>query len=215
MIAALYTGGKVVTGRNHGEAFGKLTEAEQNADLCSGFIDPQKLKFISEECEFYLKQITMLRHGDSVGHWNSPITKLGRSQAKLAAAFLVNMHLEGCVGFCSPMLRCVETAHILEDVCNISFTPDPRLLKQNDRESGETFLERVRKVLDELPERSLIISHCDFIQVMTELASDAEAPELVPNCSITHIDHHKAIWLARTCDEDCSKESDGPGPLPR
>jgi len=208
-IAALYTGGKVVTGCNHGEAFGKLSECEQNGQLCSGFIDPQKLKFFSDECEFYLKQITMLRHGDSVGHWNSPITKLGRSQAKLAAAFIVSMKVDGYLGFCSPMLRCVETAHVLEEVCNIHFTPNPKLMKQGDKESCETFLERVKGVLDDLPAKSLIISHCDFIQVMTELASDAAAPEVVPNCSITHIENHRAIWVARSYDGNSNKETDG------
>jgi broad specificity phosphatase PhoE len=201
-IAALYTGGKVVTGCNHGEAFGKLTEDEKNSKLLhSGFLDQKSLKFITEDCEFYLKKLIMLRHGDSVGKWDSPISDLGRNQAKLAAAFLVTLNLKGYVGLCSPLRRCVETAKVMESVCGIKFMTNDYLLKQGDKESNEGFLDRVKTVLEHLPEKSVLVSHCDFIQVMTELASDAEAPDVVPNCSATYIDNHKAVFLARKCDE--------------
>jgi broad specificity phosphatase PhoE len=194
--AALYTEGKIVTGSNHGEAFGKLTECEQNSSLCSGFVDPKKLKFFSDECEFYLKKIIMLRHGDSVGKWNSPLTPLGRNQVSLAAASFTS--LTGYTGYCSPLLRCLETAHIVEDICNIHFAVDARLSEKARKESSDSFLDRIKSVLEDLPEKSLLISHCDFIQVMTEIASDASSPEIVPNCSVTYIDNHKAIYVART-----------------
>jgi broad specificity phosphatase PhoE len=201
VIAALYTSGKLVTGCCHGEAFGKLSQKEQDSHIHSGFLDPQKLKFISDDCEFYLKQIILMRHGDSEGKQESGITERGRSQVKMAAAFFASMDLNGYTGFCSPLRRCVETASLLEDYCHIHFSIDKALIKQDDDEENETFIHRVGHVLDKLPEKSLLISHCDFIKVMAQLAvNDVELPDVIPNCSTTFIDNHRVIWIARECN---------------
>ena len=201
LIAALYTSGKLVTGCCHGEAYGKLSEVEKDQEIHSGFIDQKTLKFISDDCEFYLKKIILMRHGDSEGNVESSITEKGRCQVKEAAAFFASMQLTDYAGFCSPLRRCVDTACLLEDYSHIHFSVNKSLNKQLDNEDFETFVHRVGHVLDNLPEKSLLISHCDFIKVMAQLAVgvDVELPDIVPNCSTTYIDNHKIVWIARKC----------------
>lgn len=201
LIAALYTSGKLVTGCCHGEAYGKLNESEKNQEIYSGFIDQKKLKFIADDCEFYLKQIILMRHADSEGKVNSGITEKGCCQVKQAATFFVNMKLTGYTGFCSPLRRCVDTALLMEDYCNIHFSTYDSLNKRDDDEPVENFIHRVSHVLDILPEKSFLISHCDFIKTMAQLAVgiDVSLPEIIPNCSVTFIDNHKVIWIAKEC----------------
>lgn len=201
LIAALYTSGKLVTGCCHGEAYGKLSESEKDQKIHSGFIDQKKLKFIADDCEFYLKKIILMRHADSEGKVNSGITEKGRNQVKQVATFFVNMKLTGYTGFCSPLPRCVDTASLLEEHCHIHFSIYDNLNKQDNDEPVESFISRVSHVLDILPEKSFLISHCDFIKVMAQLAVgvDVELPDVIPNCSTTFIDNHKIVWIAREC----------------
>ena len=199
MIAALYSSsGKIVTGHNHGDAYEKLTDCEKNQELQSGFIDEHTLKFIADNCEFYLKKIILVRHGESDGEDQDGITIKGKNQVKLVANFFTNMQLEGFIGFCSPLQRCIDTAELLENYCNIHFSIHQDLKYQNDNESNEHFFNRVNHVLENLPERSLLISHCDFIKVMTRLIEkNIDIPEFIPNCSTTYIDNNNVIWLAK------------------
>ena len=199
LIPALYASGKLVTGCCHGEAYGKLSESEKDQNIQSGFIDEHKLKFIADDGEFYLKKIILMRHGDSEGKSESSITEKGRSQVKMAAAFFATINLKGYKGFCSPLIRCVDTAKLLSDYCRIQFNVNDDLIKQFDDEDCECFVNRVGKVLDALPEKSLLISHCDFIKVMTQLAGgvDVNLPDIIPNCSTTFIENHKVLWIAR------------------
>lgn len=201
MLAALYTSGRLVTGCCHGEAFGKLSEAEKDQEIHSGFIDQQSLKFIADDCEFYLKKIILMRHADSEGKQDSGITEKGRCQVKQAAAFFASMKLSGYVGYCSPVTRSVATARLLERHYPLRFDIDNELNKQDDNEEIEAFVRRVNHVLDKLPEKSLLISHCDFIRIMVQLAVgvDVELPDVIPNCSTTFIDNHKIVWIAREC----------------
>lgn len=201
LIAALYTSGKLVTGCCHGEAYGKLNEKEKSQDIQSGFVDQEHFKFITNDCEFYLKKIILMRHADSEGKQDSGITEKGRCQVKQAAAFLASMKLIGYIGFCSPLPRSVDTACLLTEICQLYFSVDNELSKQSDGEDVKTFVYRVSHVLDKLPEKSIIISHCDFIKVMSQLAVgvDVEVPDVIPNCSTTFIDSHKIVWIAKEC----------------
>jgi len=199
-VAALYTPGKIVTGSSHGDAYGKLNREEQDSQICSGFLDQETLRFVSDECEFYLKQIILMRHGDSEGKIESGITELGRCQVKMVAAFFAEMNLLGYEGFCSPIKRCIETATLLENYCHIRFSVNKDLSKRVDNEDNETFVRRVANVLDKLPSKSLLISHCDFIKVMAQLVfNNVDLPDAIPNCSTTFIDNQRIIWVAREC----------------
>lgn len=66
-IAALYSNGRVVTGCNHGDAFSKLSCSEQDGSVESGFYEPETGRFFTEEYDFYLKQIFLIRHGEATG----------------------------------------------------------------------------------------------------------------------------------------------------
>ncbi len=197
MIAALYTAGKVVTGCHHGDAFSKLTEDEKDSPMRSGFIDPETLKFISDDCEFYLKKILMFRHAEAAGQdWNCSITQIGRSQAEKAAAFVV-CNFSDYEMFASPYKRCYETAEIISR----KVTGLADLQKQRPDESVKSFASRVGHVLETLPEKSIVISHCDFIISMAQLATcNVDMPGRMPNCSSTYIDNHEVVWVARIHD---------------
>lgn len=207
MIAALYTSGKIVTGCCHGEAYGKLSQQEKEHEIHSGFVDQQKLKFIADDCEFYLKKIILMRHADSEGREENGITDKGRSQVKQAAAFIASMNLTDYVGLCSPITRCVDSASLLEDYCHIHFSINKDLVKQKDTEDQDTFCRRVSHVLDDLPEKSLLMSHCDFVKTMLQLAVgvDVELPEVIPNCSITMIISNQIFFVPVLNDEALEK----------
>jgi broad specificity phosphatase PhoE len=218
MLAALYTGGKLVTGVNHGDAFSKLTEQEKEDcnSICSGFVDLNTMKFISDDGEFYLKQIIMIRHADSEGQQdNSKLTDLGRCQANEAAAFLLAMSLQGFVPMCSPVRRCIETAIYIQRYCKIRFTIKQDLRKQVDGETPESFNRRVQLMLDCLPAKTLIVSHCDFIHTMLTLSTRGSPSNNIPNCSISYVKDGRALCIGRQLDaSNCKKEDYEPRKIP-
>lgn len=198
MVPAILTDEKVVTGPNHGDAFGKLTEKEKNGSLISGFLDCKNNKFITEEDKIiYLKEILILRHGDSPNEQeNGPLTNLGRIQALTVSQFLINMQIKEFVGFHSPYQRCKETSQIIEQQCHIPFSPCPTLSKKVIQENEKDFLNRLIKTLDFIPEKSILITHTDFIQNVIKI-TDCMPNVKINNCSITYIRKNKIIWLAK------------------
>ena len=74
-IPALFANGKLVVGANHGDAFSKLTEQEQDGNISSGFVDQQSHKFISDEQEIYLKEIILIRHAHTGDYFDPGIGK--------------------------------------------------------------------------------------------------------------------------------------------
>jgi len=195
MTPALYCSGKVVTGSNHGIASSQLSHHEQDIAY-SGFYDSEKLKFIREdERQFYIKNIMMLRHGNSIGE-NENLTELGRNQSQKVAAFLLDLNLSDYFGFCSPLLRCIETANVITEITKINFQIDQNFNKITPEETIEDFKNRIKNTLDWLPAKSLIISHCDFIKTITYFLSE-ENPEDIPNCSITYFENNRTIWMAK------------------
>src|SRR5690606_14913676 len=189
-IAALYASGKLVTGANHGEAFGKLTVEEQNGDLASGFLDPETGRFFTEEYDFFLKQVYLVRHGESHGsHADAYLTDIGILQARRAAEFLEQFDLAEFEAFTSPFRRCLQTAEIISQVTGLKFYVEPNIREKMHEEefvpshsleypafkwpadqgwkcSSEdpaAFLGRIDRVLCGLPAKTVIVSHCDFI----------------------------------------------------
>lgn len=200
MVPALYIKDKVVTGLHHGDAFAKLNDHEKNDDeLLSGFLDDEHHKFITDDGAIYLKDIILLRHAQSdLRVEDGPITPSGRGQAFRVATFLKELHLAGYVGYCSPYLRCKQTSAIIREVCSIPFETDMHLSKQSSCENTTNFTTRIVETLDNLPQKSVLITHTDCIQnilILTHLIK--ENLKCVVNCSITYIHQNRLIWLAK------------------
>jgi phosphohistidine phosphatase SixA len=204
MVPAILTDDKVVTGPNHGEAFGKLNETEKNGPLLSGFLDCKNHKFITDEDKvIYLKEIIILRHGEATPQEDGPLTELGRKQALQVANFLATMHLQNFQGLHSPYKRCKETSTIIEQNCHLPFSPCDNLSKRQDNETD--FCDRLVKTLDSIPERSILITHTDFIQNVIQITHCISSIGKISNCSITYIRKNRIIWLAK--EIQCTEES--------
>lgn len=204
MVPAILTDDKIVTGTNHGEAFSKLNETEKDGPLISGFLDCKNHKFITDENKvIYLKEIIILRHGEATEQENGPLTELGRKQASLVANFLTTMHLQNFQGLHSPYKRCAETSAIIEQNCKVPFTPCDNLSKRQENEMD--FCDRLVKTLDFIPERSILITHTDFIQNVIQITHCISSIGKITNCSITYIRKNRIIWLAK--EIQCTEES--------
>jgi broad specificity phosphatase PhoE len=199
MIPAILVKDKVVVGDNHGDAFSKLSDTEKNDAPISGFIDCDHDKFVTETEIVYLKDIILLRHAQAQPEQeNGPITEMGERQARKIAIFLQGMCLSGYSGFCSPYKRCLQTAIIIKEICSIEFDPDNHLSKQQPKETTEVFQKRIVESLDNLPKKSVLITHTDFIKsvlLYTHLIGDEL--KSIANCSITYIHQNRIIWLAK------------------
>jgi len=207
MIPAILLKNMVVTGSHLGDAFSKLNNEEKNdSQLLSGFMDSDHFKFVTEDTTVYLKEIIILRHAQSdININNGCITDEGRTQAFCAAEFLKGLYLENYHGFCSPYLRCQQTSAIIKEVCKIPFDPDLHLRKRDDDEPQENFHNRIIEALDILPEKSILITHCDCIQNILEITNlIKENLNIIANCSITYIHQNRLVWLAR--EITCSKK---------
>lgn len=200
MVPAILVKDKVVTGSHHGDAFSKLNNEEKNdSQLLSGFMDCDHFKFVTEDTTIYLKEIIILRHAQSDLRINNGcITYKGRAQAFRAAEFLKGLYLENYQGFCSPYLRCQQTSAIIKEVCEIPFDSDLHFRKRDDNEPQEDFHNRIIEALDILPEKSILITHCDCIQNILEITNlIKENLNIIANCSITYIHQNRLVWLAR------------------
>lgn len=196
MQAALYINGKVVTGSNHGDAYSKVAEEEKDY-VTSGFFDPTTSKFISDDSEFYLKEIILIRHGQCNGQeYEDKITEEGRREAKTTATFLLNMNMQDYQMFSSPYYRCLETAEIFETSLKIKNQKNEMFAKQNQNETNQDFFKRIYSTLDFLPKKSLIISHFDFINKMLQITT-SKCVEKIENCSISHISNGKSLIICK------------------
>lgn len=197
-IAALYAEGRVVTGVNHGDAFSKLSENEQDGQIESGFLDPTTGRFFTEEYDFYLKQIYLIRHGEAEGqHYHACLTEWGRQQSACCAEFLSTQPLSGFQLFCSPLDRCIQTAEIISEITCLPFETSSNLRKQEDEENDRDFVRRIDESLMEIPPKCLLISHSDFILTFIREAVGAQFLEEyrsgVPNAGVMMIDARKLI----------------------
>lgn len=201
MIAALFTNGKLVTGYNHGDAYSKLSDQEKNTNISSGFYDEKTLKFISDQDEFYFKEIILIRHGECYSQdFNAEISEKGRSQAQKTATFLFNYGVNDFNCLCSPFSRCYETAEIISKICKIKIKKDLNLSLKTIEETENQFLQRIHGVLDILPQKTILISHCDFIKKMIQMTTgitENQIPQIISNCTITYINNHKPIWICK------------------
>ena len=200
MQAALYSNGRCVTGVNHGDAFSKLREKDKD-DCTSGFLDPATGRFVTDGDEsFYLKELLLVRHGE----YESPfLTDRGIAQARNTGVFLSQLNLDGYSFFASPYRRCQQTAAILAGFCGVRFATLDCLGERAAGEGDERFLGRVRGCLDGLPEKNLLVTHCDVAGGVTRLAAGRhDADWLVPHGSVTYIDRRRVVWVGRKLGDD-------------
>lgn len=197
-IAALYAEGRVVTGFNHGDAFSKLSEAEQDGSVESGFLDPDTGRFFTEEYDLYLKKIFLIRHAQAESqHFHANLTEIGQQQAESCAKFLLSMNLKDYHCLCSPYDRCIQTAQIINLITSCPVECNPDLACQTEQENDEEFSKRIEKVLCEIPAQCILVSHCDFILRFIKEAIGEEFMEEykngVPNAGIMSIEARRII----------------------
>ena len=217
-IAALYANGKVVTGGHHGEAFCKLTLDEQEGEITSGFVDPDTGKFVSDDIEFYAKNLILIRHAHACDYFDPGLSGLGYSQCEKVVNFLRDtQNLQSYMGFASCCNRTRETAEFIfgrlgihceirSDFCDQRNWDLPCWRAANQWfESPYSFIERLKYILHTLPQNSIIISHCNFVANMAQLASGVEditeVPEWknsIPHCSVTCIMNHRIDCIGKT-----------------
>lgn len=197
-IAALYSNGKMVTGSNHGEAFGKLSLADQDGSIDSGFYDPETGKFFTEEFDFYIKQIFLIRHAEAI---DDHLTKNGISQARRTAQFLCdNYDLSEFDAINSPQPRCQHTAQIISNTTGLTFHSDPNYKERMDEETPTEFLQRIELALTSSPSRALIVTHSDVIVNFTERAIRHRISEcMLASASLTFIDEKKLVFYGKDC----------------
>lgn len=185
-VPALYApSGHMVTGCNHGDAFGKLSNTEKHENLISGFFDPESSRFLTDDGCFYLKTIVLVRHAEAVqGHQDPPITMAGITQARETARRLTSLNLHDFVGLTSPLVRCRQTAEILHEIVHLDFQVNSDLRDQE--ENIDDFSRRIQVTLDRLPARCIVVTHYDVVVNMIRLAIGKEV-DGCPNASVNVI----------------------------
>jgi broad specificity phosphatase PhoE len=204
-VAALYTGKKVVTGACHGDAFNRLSVEEQDGELHSGFYDPETGSFVSDDKTFYNKELVLIRHANVFEGDNPGITPLGEDQCRQSSKLLQdNFDLVDFFFFSSPCQRCVETATSIVQGTKIDFSINNMLQDKNEKESPHHFLLRLKEILFTLPQKSIVISHCNCIIHLAQMVSGLEDITTsnfwigeIPHCSIIYVRGHDLTWIAK------------------
>lgn len=202
-VAALFAGGRVVTGPCHGDAFRQLNLLEQNGQINSGFLDPLTGKFITDDQQFYIKKILLIRHAEPQDGIDPNITEFGRLQCQKAANFLLRLPIHQYVGFCCECKRTYATAMAIFGQVGLPLHVSSRFCDPFE-ESPLKFLNRLQEVIESLPEYSVIISHSDFIVNIAQLAMGTDITECkqwnkkIPSCSITYVENHQPVWIGES-----------------
>ena len=196
---ALYTNGKVFIGKNHGEAFLKLSpEEKKSSNIKSGFLNLKTKKFESEDSNFfYMIKVILVRHSETTKDRQN-INDKGIKQSQKLKLYLSDLDYEY---FSSPAKRCIETSSHISN----KFTVDKEFDERGKNETNEDFFKRVNKVLDLLPNKAIIVSHYDFIicfiqaALMSDVIKDNyEHHGLMPHASLTVINNHELICAGET-----------------
>jgi len=197
---ALYVNGKIVTGPTHGHAFAELTEEEkENIDkIVSGFFDSKTGQFIDpdNDIEFYVKKIILIRHGNvDADNQNPTLSREGINEVKKTTYFLQkNIDLTNAQAFVSPYLRCCQTAQIIADHVRIQFKISQEIREESNESSSDFFL-RLKRNLEKLPAKSLIISHSDVIEAIIRLSTGVTNSIEIPTASVTLINKKQPVCL--------------------
>lgn len=203
--AALYTkDGKIVTGRFHGEAYGKLSTCEKEQEIISGFFDSSTGQFSSEELNFFIKKIILIRHADVDEEDENPgITVKGRENSAKTANFIAETieDIKEYQAYCSPLRRCVETSQIFTNRLGINFAIKSDFRDRRNDEPAEAFICRLKTALQTLSPKTIIISHCNLILKVVQLSAGvADHPIFdngLPKNSISFVKDNNIIWFGK------------------
>ena len=194
---ALYTNGKVFIGKNHGEAFSKLSLEEKKSDVQSGFFNLVTKKFESSKSDFfYMMKVILIRHSETNKNKQS-ISDKGIKQSLKLKSYLSDFNYEY---FSSPAKRCIDTSLHLSN----KFIVDKEFDERRENETNEKFFKRINKVIDLLPNKAIIVSHYDFIVyfIQAALMSNIEMDDYdygtIPHASLTVISNHKLVCVGET-----------------
>lgn len=148
---------------------------------------------------FYDKEMILIRHTETQDKNNldSTISLYGIKQAKNIADFLLkNFNNKDYVFLTSPLLRCLQTSQIIQQKINVKFVVSPEIMETPEKcfclknhkeyfpefewntesdwnlipESSEIFLNRIKYSLQNLPHKSIIVTHFGTIFNMTRLS---------------------------------------------
>lgn len=217
-LKAVFSQGYMGTGVTHGDAFGKLPpHVKSGNEFLSGTWDVDTDRFEGDGQSFsYAKTILLVRHGDPAAPYDvNPdpgLSEAGALQVRKVAVRMRSEKYDGFEAFCSPYLRCLETAAILRDALGLRVTVDPWLAYDpGARDHAAEFLgaewvrrgaepaSRARAVLDRLPPKCVVVSHSAVIEDLTRLI-DAGAEGGVPTASMTLVLNKKVLYVGRVAD---------------
>jgi len=193
---ALYADGKVFIGKNHGEAFSRLSLKEKNSDVQSGFFNLKTKKFESDSDFFYIMKVILIRHSETNKN-KQTISDKGIKQSLKLKPYLSDFNYKY---FSSPAKRCIETSLHLSN----KFIVDKEFDERRENETNEKFFKRINKVIDLLPNKAIIVSHYDFIVcfIQAALMSNMEIDDCdygaIPHASLTVISSHKLVCVGET-----------------
>jgi phosphohistidine phosphatase SixA len=212
-LKAVYANGKVVTGRTHGEAFNKLPDEEKlGNDFVIGDWCDLTGKFVGDDGFFFTKKVLMIRHGQPACSYmedeDPPLSREGEIQVEklglyLSAGFEFDQRWEGFAIISSPLRRCIQTMEILQKVLGLPSKVDSDLVDSFEKETPEALCDRIMGLMERLPQNSILISHCNFIQHVAECI-DANHPGFagIPPASMTLIDHKDVVYLGKGLPTD-------------
>ncbi len=200
-LKAVYTKGKVVTGVTHGDAFSKLASEDKSGnDFLIGNWCPMTGKFTGDGGFFFTKKILLIRHGspenETLTESDPGLSTLGEQAVEQLSQQLID-EWEGCQSFSSPFRRCCETMDILDKALHFQqMSVDSNLVDLYEGETSEKITDRITEVLEILPIKTIIISHCALIQNIVKYIG-ADCPPSIPHASSTLIDHNQVIYAGR------------------
>jgi phosphohistidine phosphatase SixA len=202
---AVYVRGNLVIGVSHGEAFSKLPpELKQGNDFLIGNWDEETGRFTDDDGFFFTKKILMIRHGDPECSYDiNPDPGLSwHGKLAVTRAAIEVFHDDSWSQyklFSSPLRRCLETKQILQKFLNLSETISEDLIDKGANESRQEFNHRIIRFLETLPPKSLLISHCPFIENVAQLICGfCPNRRIIPPASMTLIDDNKLVYFAKT-----------------
>lgn len=203
MKAALFVDGTIVTGENHGVAFGKLSPEQQAAQMASGFYDSERRRFVDPDSNqtTWMKKIILIRHAHVK---NLHVTEIGRQQAHAAADFLFNsFDLDTFEFVASPIARCVETLQEIGKAVSSDFCTDKRFAEQTEGEPIDEFVARLQECVDDLPDKALVCTHCDcIVNLLSFSALEQFAALTIPYCSSSYIDNGAVLWIGKSHESE-------------
>jgi hypothetical protein len=172
MQAAIFIHGQVLCGPTRESLAACMTDA----DAVSGFYHHDHKRFVSEDRQFYMKDIVLIRHADAEG---DKLTGKGIAQIQSSLPRLNSLYRSNLEIISAPFERCEHTAWALATHFSLS-------AKANDSIREPATDENVSAALDELPDYAMLIVPADFLCLAVGKAT-GKFPSSVPNMAVIRL----------------------------